>query len=104
MRRFRRIKKWCASAAVLYALLQGRDVFAQTATPTPAPTETPTPAPWLYATLAPVSPATEGQMTRIDFVVSPTDVHIANLLTFILLSLWGMFFFCVIGLTAMRKK
>lgn len=68
-----------------------------TETATPTPTHTPTPEPWVYATLEPeTTDEPNGQMTRFDYVVSAADVHIANLLTFQLLSEWAFFLFFVL--------
>lgn len=80
--------------------------FAQTETPTATPTVTPSPTgePWLYITMQPASGTPEGQVTRFDYVVTAGDVQIANLLTFLLFSLWGMFLFAVIVLLARYRK
>lgn len=48
--------------------------------------QTPTPNEFIYATL------TGGQMSRFDYSATASDVHIANLLTALLVSAWGMFF------------
>ena len=75
-----------------------------TATPTPTATNTPTPEPFVYSTTQPEITGTPGQMTRFDYVVTASDVHIANLLTWLLYSVWGMFFFGVIVVFVMRKR
>ena len=54
--------------------------FAQAQTP-PSNSEE------IYATL------TGGQVTRFDYAANADDVHIANLLTALLVSIWSMFFF-----------
>lgn len=89
--------------------LNGYAVSAQaTATPeptyTPMPTATATPEPFTYATLAPIAPATDGQMTRFDYVASAGDVHVANLLTLMLFSMWGFFLFAVFVLVVFARR
>lgn len=73
--------------------------FAQTETPIPTetalPTATPTDEPYSYATIVPEATGEPGQMTRFDYVVTAADVHIANLLTMQVLSMWAMFLFAV---------
>lgn len=73
--------------------------FAQTETPIPTETETATPThtpePFVYATIAPETTDEQGQMTRFDYVATAGDVHVANLLTMQLFSLWAMFLFVV---------
>lgn len=75
--------------------------FAQTETPIPTatetatPTNTPTAEPFVYSTIAPETTDEPGQMTRFDYVITAADVHIANLLTIQLFSLWAMFLFGV---------
>ncbi len=80
---------------------------AQTETPSPTatytPTPTPTPEPWQFATLIPSTPDEDGQMTRIDFVATAGDVRIADLLTAILVSMWGMFLFAVLIVWGRRR-
>lgn len=65
--------------------------MAQTATPTPTPTQTP--SPYVYSTLQPEISGGDGQTMRFDYVVSASDVHIANLLTWLLISVWSMFLY-----------
>jgi hypothetical protein len=88
------IKLIAASVILVFALGVGK-VYAQTQTPTDpptqTPTETPTMPPWVYSTIAPLTGTPEGQLTRFDYVTSAADVHIANLLTALLYSIWGMF-------------
>jgi len=62
-------------------------VSAQTETPTP--TFTISTSPYIFATVE------TGQMTRFDYVITAGSVHIANVLTLIFFSLWGMFLFAV---------
>ena len=82
-------------------------VSAQTATPTLEPTatntSTPTSPPWVYSTIAPVDGTPEGTMTRFDYVTTAADVHIANLLTWILYSIWGFFLFTLVVFYRRRK-
>jgi len=56
--------------------------------------QTPTPNEFIYATL------TGGQMSRFDYSATASDVHIANLLTALLVSVWGMF---LVGVLVLRK-
>jgi hypothetical protein len=70
----------------------------ETETPTPTPTETPTKEPYLYATVMPLGDGSdEGITTRFDYVVSVGDVMVAVLLVALVVSLWAMFIFHVIG-------
>lgn len=69
-------------------------------TPTPQPTSTPAPTstPLLYVWA--IDPArrygdTNGQISAFDYSASAADVHIANLLTFLVISVWGFFIFSV---------
>jgi hypothetical protein len=75
-----------------------------TATHTPTPTLTPTPAPYVYATIQPEATDEPGVMTRFDYTATAGDVHIANLLTAILLSLWAFFLFGVIVLSVFWSR
>jgi hypothetical protein len=96
--------------AAILLVIGGAPALAQTETPTPTPTQTPTatftptPEPFSYATVPPLDGESEGQMTRFDYVVSAGDVHIANLLTWLIASLWGMFIFTVIVLYRFWKR
>ncbi|MCU0463211.1 MAG: hypothetical protein MUF38_01435 [Anaerolineae bacterium] len=64
-------------------------------TPTPIPTETLSPyAASVFSTLAPETGG-DGQLMRFDYVTSAADVHIANLLTWMLFSGWGIFLYYV---------
>lgn len=82
--------------------------FAQTDTPVPTatetatPTNTPTPEPFVYATIAPQTTDEPGQMTRFDYVATAGDVHVSNILTIQLFSMWAMFLFGVFVLS--RRK
>jgi hypothetical protein len=69
-----------------------------TITNTPTETYTPTPEPWAFATTA------SGQLTRFDYVATASDVHIANIITLLIFSLWAMFFFAVFVLWKGHKK
>lgn len=76
-----------------------------TETLTPTPTNTPTPEPWIYITIAPESTdEASGQMTRFDYTATAGDVQIANLLTWILASLWAMFLLFVLFLSVIWRR
>lgn len=64
---------------IFVSLLLVSGVQAQTATPDI----------YVFATVE------AGQMTRFDYVATAGSVHIASLLTLLLLSLWAMFLFAV---------
>jgi hypothetical protein len=74
---------------------------AQTETPTlspsatPSVTPTPTPETGIYATIAAPDGTPVGISSRLDIVATAGDVHIANLLTAIFLSMWAMFVYAV---------
>lgn len=70
-------------------------VSAQTETPTPVLSVS---GPYVFATL------TGGQMSRFDYVASAGSVHISNLLTALLFSLWGMFLLTVFIVAAVLWK
>jgi len=70
-------------------------VSAQTETPTP--TFTIPISPYIFATVE------TGQATRFDYVITAGSVHIANLLTLIFASLWGMFLFAVFVYVKRRR-
>lgn len=63
-----------------------------------AQTETPTPvlsipvSEFVFITMVPYEGTPEGQMTRIDYVVTAGDALIGLLVLFIVISLWGFFF------------
>jgi hypothetical protein len=83
---------------------QSTETPIPTITLTPTPTNTPTPEPFVYATIAPESTdQIEGQMTRFDYTVSVGETHIANLLTMLLYSVWGIFLFVLLVLWLRRK-
>jgi hypothetical protein len=73
---------------------------AQTETFTPTPTATATatasPAPWVEVTIVPPGGTPPGQVVRYEYTLSAGETHIANLLTWLLFSLWGMFLYTVI--------
>jgi len=71
-------------------------VSAQTETPTP--TFTVSTSPYIFATVE------TGQMTRFDYVITAGSVHIANVLTLIFFSLWGMFLFAVFVYVKRRQS
>lgn len=87
---------------VLIVVFNAGGLSAQTATPTPTPTETPAPTPTMdvavYATMPPPDTGTPGQMTRFDYTISAGEAHIANMLTWLLYSIWGMFLFAMVVL------
>lgn len=79
---------------------------ASTTTPQPTPTPQPTSTP--LSVVVAIDPqrsysSESGQITAFDYIASAGDVHIANLLTGLLLSLWGMFVFVVILLVRVKK-
>lgn len=77
-------------AAVLILLLGlATAVSAQTATPGVSES--------IYATL------TGGQVTRFDYSATVSDVHLANLLTAFLVSIWGMFFVSIWAFRRAKK-
>lgn len=65
---------------------------ASAQTPTPGASEL------IYATL------TGGQPARFDYVTTATDVHIANLLTLVLISMWSMFFTVLLVIARGKDK
>lgn len=75
---------------------------AQTETPTPTPTPTDTPAPVVQFTL-PAPESTPGQAAAFEYTATVGELHIANLLTALLFSVWGMFLFVVIFPRGGRK-
>lgn len=95
---------------VIVAILLGLvgHVQAQTETPTPMPTYTSTPTltpePYIYATLLPEATDEAGQMTRFDYVATAGDVHIANLLTAQLFSVWVLIILLVLVLWGRRNR
>ena len=77
---------------LLLMLLLSAAAHAQTDTPTVST------SPSIFATVE------AGQMTRFDYIVTAGSVHTANLLTLILFSVWGMFFFGVFVYLRMRQS
>lgn len=75
-----------------------------TETQTPTPTPSPTPEPWVYATLLPESTEEVGQTSRFDYIVTVGDVHIANLLSWQLVSQWMQFLFGVLVLGVLWRR
>jgi hypothetical protein len=100
--------KWLMAALVvllLYALpVSAQDTATPSATPTSTHTPTPTLEPARYITIAPGEGTPEGQLTRLDYTVSAGDIQIANLLTWLLYSVWGMFLFGVLVLLARYRN
>ncbi|MCL4251795.1 MAG: hypothetical protein KJ065_26820 [Anaerolineae bacterium] len=94
---------------VFASVAAAQDTPTPTPTPTetltPTPTSTPTPEPFILLTLPPPADGGEtGQMARVDFTISAGEIHIANLLTWLLYSVWGMFLFAVLVLMPRSKK
>jgi len=89
-------------------LAQATDTPSPTTTPTQTdtatPTQTPTPEPYGYSTTVPITGTPDGQMTRFDYTATAGDVHIANLLTWLVFSLWGMFLFTVLVLVLLLRR
>lgn len=103
--------RWIVGFILLFIVTSGAVKAQDTATPEPTPTETPlptftpTPEPYVYATVMPPEGTPDGQMTRFDYVATAGDVHIANLLTWLLYSVWALFLFVVIVLIVyVRRK
>jgi hypothetical protein len=71
-------------------------------TPTPQPTSTPISVIWSIDPQRSYSSAS-GQITAFDYSASAGDVHIANLLTMLVVSVWGMFVFACFVLVRFRK-
>jgi hypothetical protein len=44
-----------------------------------------------------------GQIVSTEYSASASDVHLANLLTLLVISVWGFFFFAVFVLVRFRK-
>ncbi len=77
-------------------------------TPTPQPTSTPQPSPTAMSVIVAIDPqrsysSDSGQITAFDYSASAGDVHISNLLSALLFSVWGMFVFAVFVLVRFRK-
>lgn len=75
--------------------------------PTPAPSSTPAPTTTPMSLIWALDPAksygdANGQITSVEYTASAADVHIANLLTFLVLSVWGFFLFGVFVLVKYR--
>lgn len=75
--------------------------------PTPAPTSTPAPTTTPITLIWALDPAksygdVNGQITSVEYTASAADVHIANLLTFLVVSVWGFFIFAVFVLVKYR--
>lgn len=92
-------------------LVSAQDTPTPTDSPTPTATSTATvtptvtPEPYVYMTMQPEATDEPGQMTRFDYVVTAGETHIANLMTWLLYSVWGMFLFVVlVGIVIWRKK
>lgn len=88
---------------VIGAALLSMPTLAQTETPTPTPTSTATPAPYIEFTLSPPDGTPPGQMARLEFTATAGETHIANLVTALLFSLWGMFLYWAIFPRKERK-
>jgi hypothetical protein len=83
------VMRWLIVGLLVLWLVTG--VSAQTATPDPLSES-------IYATL------TGGQVTRFDYSATAAEVHIANLLTALLVSIWSMFFLGVIVLVQRNRR
>lgn len=80
---------------------------ASTTTPQPTPTPQPTATP--MSVVFAIDPeksygSANGQITSVSYSASAADIHLGNLLTTLLYSVWGMFFFAVFVLVRYRKK
>lgn len=69
-------------------------------TPTPQPTSTPAPTVTPLSYVWALDPSrrygsTNGQISAFDYSATAADTHIVNLLTTLLISVWGFFFFAV---------
>lgn len=82
-------------------------VYTATAVPTstPAPTVTPYTFPGVIYALDPAASysSRDGMITAIDYKVDGGQIHLANLLTLLLLSVWGFFLFVLFVLVRYRK-
>lgn len=79
---------------------------ASTTTPQPTPTPQPTSTP--MSVVVAIDPqrsysSESGQITAFDYIASAGDVHIANLLTMLIFSVWGMFILVMFVLVRFRK-
>lgn len=90
--------RWLVAFIILVTL--ATVATAQTETPTPTPTDTP--APVVQFTL-PAPEGTPGQAASFEYTATVGELHIANLLTALLFSVWGMFLFLVIFPRGGRK-
>lgn len=77
-------------------------------TTTPQPTPTPQPTSTSMSVIVAIDPqrsysSESGQITAFDYSASAGDVHIANLLTALLVSVWGFFVFAAIVLVRFKK-
>lgn len=80
---------------------------ASTTTPQPTPTPQPTATP--MSVVFAIDPeksygSANGQITSVSYSATAADIHLGNLLTTLLYSVWGMFFFAVFVLVRYRKK
>jgi hypothetical protein len=77
-------------------------------TPTPQPTSTPQPSSTPISVIWAIDPEksygmANGQITAFEYSATAADSHIANLLTMLVVSVWGFFLFCVFVLVRYRK-
>lgn len=70
-------------------------------TPTPQPSSTPMSLVWALDPSRSYG-SSNGQITAFDYAASAADVHLANLLTMLLVSVWGFFLFGVFVLVKYR--
>lgn len=78
-------------------------------TTTPQPTPTPQPSATPMSVVFAIDPAksygsVNGRITSMEYTATAADIHLGNLLTALLYSVWGMFFFAVFVLVRYRKK
>lgn len=80
---------------------------ASTTTPQPTSTPAPTATPLLYVWAIDPSKRygdSEGQISAFDYSASAADVHLANILTFLVISVWGFFLFSVFVLVKYKVE
>lgn len=83
---------------------------ATTTTPQPTPTPQPTATPYtLPGAIWAIDPARQygsinGQITSMEYSATAADIQVANLLTFLVFSVWGFFFFSIFVLVRYKQK
>jgi hypothetical protein len=68
------------------------------ATPHLAQAQTSTPPPVIHATME------SGQQTRFDYIVRAGQVHISNLLSLLIFTVWAFFLLSVLALVNMYRN